>query len=277
MTFFGVAGVASGATLIFSGMPCSPSLREQAGQAPQPCLASTRSATTICCSRHAWWATPVPPKARQVPGVNCRPPLKPLPVLMAQLPVLSHCASLSQTVPPCRPRPRGRRPAGRRSPRRRSPCGRVSDRWSSGHGDDRGSAPWQTSGTAPADLARGGGDGRRCGAPGPFLSRTSSSGSGSRNHRTGRGALRFRDPRAGSPSDRGHATTITALSETWTRPCRDRVTAGPSGPRSPSALLTPRDAQPDRVTPRCVSVTRITRYRGATRSLTPTRRVVAWS
>ena len=34
----------------------SPSLREQAGQAPQPCRAWTRSATAICCSRVAWSA-----------------------------------------------------------------------------------------------------------------------------------------------------------------------------------------------------------------------------
>src|SRR6185436_9742756 len=89
VTFLGVAGVACGATLIESGLPCSPSLREQAGQAPQPCLASTRSATTICSTRDASWARPPPPKARQVLGVNWRPPLKPLPVLIAQFPLLS--------------------------------------------------------------------------------------------------------------------------------------------------------------------------------------------
>ena len=84
------------------------------------------------------------------------------------------------------------------------------------------------------------------------------SGSGSRNHRTGRGALRFRDPRVGRPfgsraryDDHG---TERNLDETVSRPGDGRA----CGPRSPSVLVTPRDAQPDRVTPRCVSVTRIT-------------------
>src|SRR5690606_26966611 len=40
---------------------------------------------------------PLPPKAFQVDGVNCRPPEKPLPVLADQLPLLSQEASLSQT------------------------------------------------------------------------------------------------------------------------------------------------------------------------------------
>ena len=36
------------------GAEFRPNLAEQAGQAPQPWLASTRSATAICCSREAW-------------------------------------------------------------------------------------------------------------------------------------------------------------------------------------------------------------------------------
>ena len=94
------------------------------------------------------------------------------------------------------------------------------------------------------------------------------SGSGSRNHRTGRGALRFRDPRAGSPfgsraryDDHG---TERNLDETVSRSGDGRrrieITIG---------LVTPRDAQPDRVTPRCVSVTRFTDS-GSLRWLTPT-------
>ena len=37
-------------------LPCSPSLAEQAGQAPQPCEARTRSATAIWALRPAWYA-----------------------------------------------------------------------------------------------------------------------------------------------------------------------------------------------------------------------------
>src|SRR4051794_31061524 len=73
-----------------------PSLREQAGQAFQPWASSTRSATAICSVRLAWCGIPEPPKERQVDAVNCSPPWKPLPVLVAQLPPLSHCATLSQ-------------------------------------------------------------------------------------------------------------------------------------------------------------------------------------
>jgi hypothetical protein len=54
-----------------------PSLREQAGQAPQPCSASTRSATTICSSRLALLAVAAnssPSNAVQVRGENWRPP-----------------------------------------------------------------------------------------------------------------------------------------------------------------------------------------------------------
>ena len=63
-----------------------------------PCSALTRSATWICSSRLASSGCPEPPKARQVESVNCRPPPKPLPVLMAQFPLLSHSASASQSV-----------------------------------------------------------------------------------------------------------------------------------------------------------------------------------
>src|SRR5215212_6936769 len=77
-----------------------PSLLEQAGQAPQPWEARTRSATRICSARLALWAEPVPPLARQVPGANWRPPEKPLPVLVPQLPPDSHWARRSQTPPP---------------------------------------------------------------------------------------------------------------------------------------------------------------------------------
>src|SRR5919107_6146413 len=75
-----------------------PSLREQAGQAFQPWGSSTRSATAICSVRLAWCGIPEPPKERQVDAVNCSPPWKPLPVLVAQLPPLSHCATLSQVL-----------------------------------------------------------------------------------------------------------------------------------------------------------------------------------
>src|SRR3954452_20449656 len=75
-----------------------PSLREQAGQAFQPLASSTRSATAICSVRLAWCGIPEPPKERQVDAVNCSPPWKPLPVLVAQSPPLSHCATLSQVL-----------------------------------------------------------------------------------------------------------------------------------------------------------------------------------
>jgi hypothetical protein len=51
-----------------------PSRAEQAGQAPQPCDASTRWATRICAARLAVAGEPLPPFARQVPAENCRPP-----------------------------------------------------------------------------------------------------------------------------------------------------------------------------------------------------------
>ena len=39
----------------------APALREHTGHAPQPCAASTCSATAICCSRLAPDAEPLPP------------------------------------------------------------------------------------------------------------------------------------------------------------------------------------------------------------------------
>jgi uncharacterized protein (TIGR00369 family) len=48
--------------------------RPQTGHAPMPCECSTFSATRICSSRLAPFAEPEPPLARQVLGVNCRPP-----------------------------------------------------------------------------------------------------------------------------------------------------------------------------------------------------------
>ena len=56
----------------------SPRLEEQDGHAPQPWFARTRSATTICCSRVAWFAVAAycpPPCAFHVLGENCSPPL----------------------------------------------------------------------------------------------------------------------------------------------------------------------------------------------------------
>ncbi len=76
-----------------------PSFLEQAGQALQPCSSSTRSATAICSARLAFVGLPLPPNAFQVDGVNCRPPEKPLPVLVDQLPPLSHCARRSHVLP----------------------------------------------------------------------------------------------------------------------------------------------------------------------------------
>ena len=83
-----------------TGWPVAPALREQTGHAPQPWPASTRSATMICCSRLAWSAAAAncaPPKARHVEDVNWSPPKNPLPVLMFQLPLLSHWATRSHT------------------------------------------------------------------------------------------------------------------------------------------------------------------------------------
>ena len=58
---------------------------------------------TICSSRVARWAdgaNSAPPCDSHVPGRNWRPPLKPLPVFVAQLPPASHLASASQTLMP---------------------------------------------------------------------------------------------------------------------------------------------------------------------------------
>src|SRR5580765_6165002 len=60
--------------------------------------ARTRAATAICCARLAEDGLPLPPYARQVLGVNCKPPENPLPVLMPQFPPLSHWATLSHTA-----------------------------------------------------------------------------------------------------------------------------------------------------------------------------------
>src|SRR5699024_3754389 len=68
---------------------------EQDGQAPQPWLSRTFSATAICSSRLASAALPEPPCACQVCGLNCKPPSYPLPVLMLQSPPDSHSASWS--------------------------------------------------------------------------------------------------------------------------------------------------------------------------------------
>jgi hypothetical protein len=70
--------------------------RPQTGQAPMPCECSTFSATRICSSRLAPFGEPAPPLECQVLEVNCRPPAKPLPVLIPQLPPDSHCAMASQ-------------------------------------------------------------------------------------------------------------------------------------------------------------------------------------
>jgi hypothetical protein len=70
--------------------------RPQTGQAPMPCECSTFSATRICSSRLAPFGEPAPPLERHVLGVNCRPPAKPLPVLIPQFPPDSHCAMASQ-------------------------------------------------------------------------------------------------------------------------------------------------------------------------------------
>jgi len=70
--------------------------RPQTGQARMPCECSTFSATRICSSRLAPFGEPEPPLECQVLGVNCRPPEKPLPVLIPQFPPDSHCAMASQ-------------------------------------------------------------------------------------------------------------------------------------------------------------------------------------
>ena len=88
-------------TLLLGESSVLPVFFEHVGQAFMPCSALTRSATWICSSRLASSGCPEPPKARHVESVNCRPPPKPLPVLMAQFPLLSHSASASQSVSAC--------------------------------------------------------------------------------------------------------------------------------------------------------------------------------
>src|SRR4051794_2114570 len=75
-----------------------PPREPQTGQAPMPWDFLTFSATAICSERDAPSGLPLPPLAAQVDGVNCRPPEKPLPVLVPQLPPDSHCATASQLV-----------------------------------------------------------------------------------------------------------------------------------------------------------------------------------
>lgn len=55
-------------------VPLRPSRDEHAGQAPQPCDASTRFATAICSDLLADAGVPVPPLAAQVLWENWRPP-----------------------------------------------------------------------------------------------------------------------------------------------------------------------------------------------------------
>jgi hypothetical protein len=96
-----LAGVLAVTVRWVAELPRAPALLEHTGQAPQPCPASTFSATAICSSRLARLAEEanwLPPKLRQVDGVNCSPPWNPFPVLMAQLPPLSHWATRSHTL-----------------------------------------------------------------------------------------------------------------------------------------------------------------------------------
>lgn len=90
-----------------SAVPRAGPAQSQAGRAgrpgPQPCRASTRSATLICWdleARDAREAYLPPPKERQVEWANCSPPEKPFPVSARQLPPLSHPARRSQVAPP---------------------------------------------------------------------------------------------------------------------------------------------------------------------------------
>src|SRR6476646_2679664 len=106
-----MAGWLVSSTTLRGVAPDSP--RPQAGHAPGPCVASTRSATAICCSlvaKFAAGANSPPPCALQVLGENCTPPWYPLPVLMAQLPpdsqlaTLSHAPSVAAPACPARAR-----------------------------------------------------------------------------------------------------------------------------------------------------------------------------
>src|SRR5580693_1158855 len=66
------------------------------GHASNPCSARTRLATAICSCLEAAAGLPTPPYWAQVAGLNCRPPYSPFPVLAAQFPPDSHCATASQ-------------------------------------------------------------------------------------------------------------------------------------------------------------------------------------
>ena len=116
--------------------------RPQTGHAPMPCECSTFSATRICSSRLAPFGEPEPPLARQVLDVNCRPPEKPLPVLMPQLPPDSHCAIASQFT--------------------------LYDRWTGGGASAGGAAsgPGAPGAGGASKPARAGAGGSAAGAPG---------------------------------------------------------------------------------------------------------------
>ena len=200
---------------------------------------------------------PSPPNARQVLGVNWRPPLKPLPVLIDQLP---RALALGEVVP-------GGAGCGRRG-------GRGGQRGAEdGAGDGRagegptggarstvttavarhGRPPARRSRTSPGEWAMARPVAHRVrSCPELVVGDRGAGTTGQDGERCGSGIRQ-----AGSPSDRGHATTITGRSETWTRPGRDRVTtAGRRARHRPSALLTPCHRQPDRVSLRCVCVTK---------------------
>src|SRR6476659_934144 len=96
---------------------------------------------------------------------------------------------------------------------------------------------------------------RRTGSvPVPYSCRGRGAGTtGQDGERCGSGILRVGRPFGSRARYDDHGTERN-LDETVSRPGDRRA----CGPRSPSVLVTPRDAQPERVTPRCVSVTRIT-------------------
>src|SRR5271165_324400 len=81
----GASGGGAGASWLPTGVSDGRTLRgvvelspwPQTGQAPRPCVASTRSAMAICWSLEAMLAAGAnapPPWAAQVPGENCKPP-----------------------------------------------------------------------------------------------------------------------------------------------------------------------------------------------------------
>src|SRR5579875_2049739 len=73
-------------------------LEPHLGHASGPCVARTRSATAICCSRVASAGEPTPPLASHVDCLNCRPPYFPLPVSACQSLPDSHSATASQST-----------------------------------------------------------------------------------------------------------------------------------------------------------------------------------